>query len=61
MNVNHTNEVDFDEAEAEKLITILELLEEAENRNDAVWFGEQDRREIRSIRKHIEKATGRGN
>lgn len=59
MQLNHTNEVKFDNAEVERLLTILKLLEGAEQGEDAIWFDESDREEIREIRKHIETATGR--
>jgi len=61
MQANHTNEVKFESAEAEKLISLLRDLEQAESSEEAVFYGEQDRNEIQSIREHVERATGRSN
>jgi hypothetical protein len=57
--IQHTNEVDFESAEVETLLTLLRKVEEADSPQEAIWFGEDDLRKVESIRKHIERTTGR--
>jgi hypothetical protein len=38
----------------DKLVTLLERVEAATNAQQAVWFGEDDREDIREIREAIE-------
>ena len=38
----------------EKLVSLLEDIEAATDAKKAVWYGREDRREIRKIRKTIE-------
>lgn len=59
--MQNTNEVDFESAEAERLLSLLRDLENADCPEDAVWYDEQDRREVQSIREHVERSTGRSN
>jgi hypothetical protein len=61
MQANHTNEVKFESAEVEKLISLLNDLEAADDPEDAVWYDEKSRNEVQLIREHVERATGRSN
>lgn len=56
---HHTNEVDFDDAQVDKLVKLLKKVEDADNAKKAIWLPEGDRQAIAEIRAEIEEQTGR--
>lgn len=59
MRMNHTNEIDLGDDQTEKLITLLEMIEDADSMQNAVWLSENGRDEVEDIRTTIEAQTGR--
>jgi hypothetical protein len=46
---------DLSDRQESKLITLLERVEAATDATEAVWFGEDDREDLREIRETIEQ------
>lgn len=57
MKTTHQYVVDLGEEQIEKITSLLELAENADQQENAIWFGDDDRTDLGDIREEIEAQT----